>query len=233
MRLENNVKQLQVALEDTSIEEVSEIIEKMTSLKNNLLKLNKKKFDNKSSIKSAVRALGDDNLIITFKDKPHSKFTRPPKYQYIDENGIKKTWWGGGKMPNALKMAITNSDGVEDKSLLENYLIPSAEGKYQYKDMEGNICFWDGQGETPKDLQVLLNNGFSIEDFAIDAKVKSKPRPLMIHPKGSVYRFEDTKGAVVIWDPEQCEMPLELLKKITVLGQPRPELLKKYLVINN
>ncbi|CAM2942626.1 H-NS histone family protein [Vibrio ordalii] len=232
MRLDNNLKNITLALEDSSIEEVSAIIEKMTAIKSDLeKKVNTQRFENKSSLKNAVRQLGDESLVITFKDSPHQKFSRPPKYQYVDEDGIKKTWWGGGKMPLALRKAITNSDGIEDKNLLANYLIPKSEGRYQYKDKDGNACLWDGEGKPPRDLQTLLNNGFALEDFATDKKAKSKP--LIVHPKGSAYRFQNNKGVWVTWNPEASEMPYELLQKITILGQPRPELLKKYLILKS
>lgn len=230
MRLENNTENLQLALEssDATANEVDEIIAKLLSIKEGMQGVEKQSLVNRTNKKSAIRQLGDESVTISFKDKPHKKFHRPPKYQYLD-NGVMKTWWGGGKMPNALRSAITNADGVEDRALLEQYLIPKEAGHYQYKDREGNTCFWNGEGETPKDLQILLNNGMDLAQF--DNRLDAKPKPVITHSKGAIYEFQNKKGFMERWNPETDDMPLELLEKITIMGQPRPELLKKYLQV--
>lgn len=229
MRLENKSEMVALALKDTSTSEVTEIIEKLTMVRDQMQKLEKEKFKTITEHKTAIRELSDGAVKINFIDKPHKKFTRPPKYQYKDENGVIKTWWGGGVMPVALRKAITNEEGIEDRSKLEQFLIPKTVGHYKYKDREGNVCFWDGQGETPKDLQILINNGLLLESF--DTRKATNAKPVIALTKGGIYEFINKHNHRVIWNPDQEEMPYELLSKITVMGQPRPELLRKYLKV--
>lgn len=229
MRLENKSEVVALALKDTSTDEVTEIIEKLTMVRDQMQKLEKEKFNNTTEHKTAIRELSNGSVKINFVDKPHKKFKRPPKYQYKDENGVTKTWWGGGVMPVALRQAITNEEGIEDRSKLEAFLIPKTAGHYQYKDKEGNVCFWNGQGDTPKDLQILLNNGVPLESF--DTRVSPNAKPVIAHTKGGIYEFSDKQGKRISWNPDMEEMPYELLRKITVMGQPRPELLRKYLKV--
>ncbi|PML45581.1 hypothetical protein BCT75_04150 [Vibrio lentus] len=229
MRLDNNQDTIQLALKDSCIEEVDAIISKLQAVKSGLKDVVNQKHKNKATQKRAIRELGDESLVISFQDKPHQKFKRPPKYQFTDSDGVVKTWWGGGKMPLELKNQITDENGVEDRDLLVNYLIPKDVGQYNYKDKDGNVCFWNGEGTPPNDLQTLLNNGFKLNDFKVSKPQKNKP--VFIHGKSATYQFRDDSNSLVNWNPENEEMPDALLAKITVLGQARPELLKKYLVI--
>lgn len=227
MRLENDLSKMTLALKDATPTEIDEIIEKLLSIKQEMETLDTQ-HTTVSKKKKAIRELGKDNLTITFKDKPHQKFQRTPKYQYTDTDGTLKTWWGGGKTPKVIKDAITLEDGSEDKTLLDQFLIPKT-SQYKFKDQDGNVCLWDGNGETPKDLQTLLNNNFKLEDFEI--KKTEKPKAIFVHPVNALYEYKDKNNRVLTWDPETEPLPQELLDKITVLGQPRPELLKKFLKV--
>ncbi|MGL4206379.1 MAG: H-NS family nucleoid-associated regulatory protein [Aeromonadaceae bacterium] len=54
-------------------------------------------------------------------EKSSKRAPRPPKYQYIDENGEARTWTGQGRQPLAIRNAIEK----EGKSL-EDFLIEKA-----------------------------------------------------------------------------------------------------------
>ena len=40
--------------------------------------------------------------------------TRPAKYQYVDENGVTKTWTGQGRTPKAIQTKLDKGQSLSD-----------------------------------------------------------------------------------------------------------------------
>ena len=59
-------------------------------------------------------------------------------------------------------------DGVEDRTLLEKYLIDKGDtAVYQFRDETGQVKTWSGKGKTPKALQHHIDKGYKLEQFKV------------------------------------------------------------------
>lgn len=160
-KLENNDHSITVALNKMSLDEMEQIRDRMTKVIDDAKESDK----NEADVLEAVKRLEETtNMRVAIK---RTAYNRPPKYQYKDADGEWQTWAGVGKTPKALKDKIT-VNGVEDRTLLEKYLIDKGDNAvYQFRDETGQVKTWSGKGKTPKALQHHIDKGYKLDQFKV------------------------------------------------------------------
>ncbi|RUT65676.1 transcriptional regulator [Morganella morganii] len=127
----NNIRTLRAQARESSLEVLEEILEKLTSVVEERRleesQAQAKEEERTRKLEEFRQLLEKQNInpeeliqsMGTGKTTRKSKRAqRPAKYEYIDENGEKKTWTGQGRTPAVIKQAIDS----EDKSL-DHFLI--------------------------------------------------------------------------------------------------------------
>lgn len=133
MVLVNDEKKIKVLLKGCDLDEIDDIIFKLKnerrqiaarltakeqqhrkadkeqkSLRDQALQ---KVIDFAESVKEQNQLSQDFEFVIALKKK---KFSRPPKYQYIDEDGSTKTWAGVGRKPKPIQDALDNGSSLDE-----------------------------------------------------------------------------------------------------------------------
>lgn len=116
MELRNlkNLRQLKAALKDASVQDIEEIIQKLHTIKEEIILEEKERIESEKarndSIHNMLGKMDELNISIDdlvaargLKKEPKQKRVVPPKYKYTDLNGVEHTWTGQGKLPTALK----------------------------------------------------------------------------------------------------------------------------------
>lgn len=120
-----NARSLRAATKELSLEQLEEVLVKLNTIIEErqetaaqALAEQKEREEKLSEIVAQLKESGIEpaeliNLISNDTKKVKSKRQpRPPKYAY-EEDGVKKTWTGQGRMPSVLKNALDETGSIE------------------------------------------------------------------------------------------------------------------------
>lgn len=128
-RIINHERRLNAALKDLSINELKEVQTKLNNVINKreaeaeeIERERQQKREKIAELKRSMQEAGidiSDILEDEIGGQPIAKPSRkrapkPPKYEFTDENGERKTWTGQGRMPKALQKAVDNGRPLSD-----------------------------------------------------------------------------------------------------------------------
>ena len=96
LKVLSNIRSLRLATRDFSVEQLENLLEKIETL------VSEKKVVSRQEL---AEILGlDVSEKVSGVSKKRS--ARPAKYQYVDENGVTKTWTGQGRTPKAIQAQL-------------------------------------------------------------------------------------------------------------------------------
>ena len=117
LKVLTNIRSLRVIARDLALEQLESILEKIQLVvaekKEELLKAQQEENDRQERIakyKELIKQEGitTDELaeILGSNVVRKKRESRPAKYQYVDENGVTKTWTGQGRTPKAIQVQL-------------------------------------------------------------------------------------------------------------------------------
>ena len=123
LKVLSNIRSLRLATRDFSVEQLENLLEKIETLvsekKVELAKAQEEENERQERIAKYKELLEKEGisrqelaeilgLDVSEKVSGVSKkrSTRPAKYQYVDENGVTKTWTGQGRTPKAIQAQL-------------------------------------------------------------------------------------------------------------------------------
>ena len=117
LKVLNNIRSLRVIARELPLEQLEGILEKVQLVvaekKEELLKVQQEENERQERIakyKELLKQEGstaDELAKILGSDVVRKKReSRPAKYQYVDENGVVKTWTGQGRTPKAIQVQL-------------------------------------------------------------------------------------------------------------------------------
>lgn len=122
-------RRLNAALKDVSVKELRDIQQKLANVikkreeeEAELERELQKKQEKIAELKRTMQEAGIDISDILeeeiggekLRQPKRKRAPKPPKYEFTDENGERKTWTGQGRMPKALQKALDNGRPLED-----------------------------------------------------------------------------------------------------------------------
>ena len=125
----NHERRLNAALKELSISELKDIQTKLNNVvkkreqeEAELEQERKKKKEKIAELKRTMQEAGIDISDIleeeiggeVLKKTKQKRAPKPPKYEFTDEKGERKTWTGQGRMPKALQKAVDNGRPLQD-----------------------------------------------------------------------------------------------------------------------
>lgn len=125
LKVLTNIRSLRVLARNESLELLESILEKLqlviSEKKEELLKIQQEEEARQERIakyKDLLKKEGitvDELAEILGAEIPRKKReARPAKYQYVDENGITKTWTGQGRTPKAIQIKLDKGQSLSD-----------------------------------------------------------------------------------------------------------------------
>ena len=125
LKVLTNIRSLRVLARNESLELLESILEKLqlviSEKREELLKIQQEEKERQERIakyKDLLKQEGitvDELAEILGAEVPRKKReTRPAKYQYVDENGVKKTWTGQGRTPKAIQTKLDKGQSLSD-----------------------------------------------------------------------------------------------------------------------
>lgn len=129
IRIINHERRLNAALKDLSVDELKEVQQKLNNViskreaeAEELERERQQKREKIAELKRTMQEAGIDISDILEEEiggQPLAKAKRkrapkPPKYEFTDENGDRKTWTGQGRMPKALQKAVDSGRPLAD-----------------------------------------------------------------------------------------------------------------------
>ena len=125
LKVLTNIRSLRVLARNESLELLESILEKLqlviSEKREELLKIQQEeeaRQERISKYKDLLKKEGitvDELAEILGAEIPHKKReARPAKYQYVDENGITKTWTGQGRTPKAIQIKLDKGQSLSD-----------------------------------------------------------------------------------------------------------------------
>lgn len=128
LRTLSNIRSLRVAAREASLEQMEALLEKVT-----LVVAEKREEVKAQEAESAERlarlnkykelleqdGISAEELAVLLgsageRKKREPKAPRPAKYQFVDENGVTKTWTGQGRTPKVLQQALDAGKSLVD-----------------------------------------------------------------------------------------------------------------------
>ena len=120
-----NIRSLRVLARNESLELLESILEKLqlviSEKREELLKIQQEEKERQERIakyKDLLKQEGitvDELAEILDAEVPRKKReARPAKYQYVDENGVTKTWTGQGRTPKAIQTKLDKGQSLSD-----------------------------------------------------------------------------------------------------------------------
>ena len=117
LKVLNNIRSLRVIARELPLEQLEGILEKVQLVvaekKEELLKVQQEENERQERIAKYKELLKQEGITadelaeILGSDVVRKKReSRPAKYQYVDENGVAKTWTGQGRTPKAIQMQL-------------------------------------------------------------------------------------------------------------------------------
>lgn len=125
LKVLTNIRSLRVLARNESLELLESILEKLqlviSEKREELLKIQQEEKERQERIakyKDLLKQEGitiDELAEILGAEAPRKKReARPAKYQYVDENGITKTWTGQGRTPKAIQTKLDKGQSLSD-----------------------------------------------------------------------------------------------------------------------
>ncbi|EFU67693.1 H-NS family nucleoid-associated regulatory protein [Aggregatibacter segnis] len=125
LKVLTNIRSLRVLARNESLELLESILEKLqlviSEKREELLKIQQEEKERQERIakyKDLLKQEGitvDELAEILGAEVPRKKReTRPAKYQYVDENGVTKTWTGQGRTPKAIQTKLDKGQSLSD-----------------------------------------------------------------------------------------------------------------------
>ena len=125
LKVLTNIRSLRVLARNESLELLESILEKLqlviSEKREELLKIQqeeKERQDRIAKYKDLLKQEGitvDELAEILGAEVPRKKReARPAKYQYVDENGVTKTWTGQGRTPKAIQTKLDKGQSLSD-----------------------------------------------------------------------------------------------------------------------
>ena len=125
LKILTNIRSLRVLARNESLELLESILEKLqlviSEKREELLKIQQEEKERQERIakyKDLLKQEGitiDELAEILGAEVPRKKReARPAKYQYVDENGITKTWTGQGRTPKAIQTKLDKGQSLSD-----------------------------------------------------------------------------------------------------------------------
>ena len=113
----SNIRSLRVIARDLALEQLESILEKIQLVvaekKEELLKAQQEENDRQERIAKYKELLKQEGIttdelaeILGSNVVRKKRESRPAKYQYVDENGVTKTWTGQGRTPKAIQVQL-------------------------------------------------------------------------------------------------------------------------------
>ena len=123
LKVLTNIRSLRVLARNESLELLESILEKLqlviSEKREELLKIQQEEKERQERIakyKDLLKQEGitvDELAEILGAEVPRKKReTRPAKYQYVDENGVTKTWTGQGRTPKAIQTKLDKGQSL-------------------------------------------------------------------------------------------------------------------------
>ncbi|RDE98259.1 DNA-binding protein H-NS-like protein [Aggregatibacter aphrophilus] len=117
LKVLNNIRSLRVIARELPLEQLEGILEKVQLVvaekKEELLKVQQEENERQERIAKYKELLKQEGItadelaeILGSDVVRKKKESRPAKYQYVDENGVAKTWTGQGRTPKAIQMQL-------------------------------------------------------------------------------------------------------------------------------
>ncbi|WP_230622540.1 H-NS family nucleoid-associated regulatory protein [Aggregatibacter sp. Marseille-P9115] len=125
LKVLTNIRSLRVLAKNESLELLESILEKLqlviSEKREELLKIQQEEKERQERIakyKDLLKQEGitiDELAEILGAEVPRKKReARPAKYQYVDENGVTKTWTGQGRTPKAIQTKLDKGQSLSD-----------------------------------------------------------------------------------------------------------------------
>ena len=125
LKVLTNIRSLRVLARNESLELLESILEKLqlviSEKREELLKIQQEEKERQERIakyKDLLKQEGitvDELAEILGAEVPRKKReARPAKYQYVDENGVTKTWTGQGRTPKAIQTKLDKGQALSD-----------------------------------------------------------------------------------------------------------------------
>ena len=125
LKVLTNIRSLRVLARNESLELLESILEKLqlviSEKREELLKIQQEEKERQERIakyKDLLKQEGitvDELAEILGAEVPRKKReARPAKYQYVDENGVTKTWTGQGRTPKAIQTKLDKGQSLYD-----------------------------------------------------------------------------------------------------------------------
>ena len=125
LKVLTNIRSLRVLAKNESLELLESILEKLqlviSEKREELLKIQQEEKERQERIakyKDLLKQEGitvDELAEILDAEVPRKKReARPAKYQYVDENGVTKTWTGQGRTPKAIQTKLDKGQSLSD-----------------------------------------------------------------------------------------------------------------------
>ena len=125
LKVLTNIRSLRVLARNESLELLESILEKLqlviSEKREELLKIQQEEKERQERIakyKNLLKQEGitvDELAEILGAEVPRKKReARPAKYQYVDENGVTKTWTGQGRTPKAIQTKLDKGQFLSD-----------------------------------------------------------------------------------------------------------------------
>lgn len=125
LKVLTNIRSLRVLARNESLELLESILEKLqlviSEKREELLKIQQEEKERQERIakyKDLLKQEGitvDELAEILGAEVPRKKREgRPAKYQYVDENGVTKTWTGQGRTPKAIQTKLDKGQSLSD-----------------------------------------------------------------------------------------------------------------------
>ena len=117
LKVLTNIRSLRVVARDLALEQLESILEKIqlvvSEKKEELLKVQQEENNRQERIAKYKELLKQDGIttdelaeILGSNVVRKKRESRPAKYQYVDENGVTKTWTGQGRTPKAIQVQL-------------------------------------------------------------------------------------------------------------------------------
>ena len=125
LKVLTNIRSLRVLARNESLELLESILEKLqlviSEKREELLKIQQEEKERQERIakyKDLLKQEGitvDELAELLDAEVPRKKReARPAKYQYVDENGVTKTWTGQGRTPKAIQTKLDKGQSLSD-----------------------------------------------------------------------------------------------------------------------
>ena len=117
LKVLTNIRSLRVIARDWALEQLESMLEKIQLVvaekKEELLKAQQEENDRQERIAKYKELLKQEGIttdewaeILGSNVVRKKRESRPAKYQYVDENGVTKTWTGQGRTPKAIQVQL-------------------------------------------------------------------------------------------------------------------------------